>query len=138
MNTASLNLEKLAAERAQAMVSAAQGEKKVETLERLATKALGVLQEQGVYALILFLFSRTGDEATAAQWIRTELFAAWQALPGSPREVEDLSPQIRPERALEIFSQHLLGNLRALLLLRDLYEQTLIYARYAAKAAKGG
>jgi len=138
MNTTSLNLEKLAAERAQAMVSAAQDKKKVETLERLVTKALGVLQEQGVYALILFLFSRTGDEAAAAQWVRTELFAAWQALPGSPEAVEDLSPQTRPERALNIFSQYLLGDLRALLLLRDLYEQTLIYARYAAKAAKGG
>ena len=35
----------------------------IENLENLATKALGVLQEQGVYAMMVFLLSRSGDKA---------------------------------------------------------------------------
>jgi hypothetical protein len=50
--------------------------KPVETLERLSTKALGVLQSQGVYALMLFLFSRTGDEKLVSPLIRRQLYAA--------------------------------------------------------------
>lgn len=71
MAVENLNLDRVAAERAQAMVRKAKNgvdkvEKPVDTLERLTTKALGVLQEQGIYAMMLFLFSRTSDEYNIA------------------------------------------------------------------------
>jgi hypothetical protein len=160
-----LNLDKVAAERAQAMVAGAKQmqsvKKPIDTLERLATKTLGVLQEQGVYACMLFLFSRTrdlagerggstqgvyacmlflfsrsSDEAKVAPVIRAQLFQAIQALPafaGDPVPANDADAQT----ALRFYSDHVLGDLDLTLLVRDLYEQTLIYARYGAKAAGG-
>ena len=136
MSAEILNLDTLAAERAQAMVNKAkQGvadvKKPVETLERLDTKALGVLQEQGVYALMLFLFSRTSDEKKVAPLIRAQLYEALTQLP----DFEGLTIEDDAERALEVYTDNVLKNLDTLLQVRDLYEQTLIYARYGAKAA---
>lgn len=131
-----VNLDKIAAERAQAMVrgasSARNVKKPVETLERLATKSLGVLQEHGVYALILFLFSRTGDEKNIAPHIRRELNAALKSLPAFKNT--DISSSA--QEALQFYAQNVLDDLDRLLLVRDLYEQTLIYVRYSAKAAE--
>lgn len=137
MSTEILNLDKLAAERSQEMVNrvklANDVKKPVETLERLATKALGVLQEQGVYAMMLFLFSRTGDERVVQPFIRAQLYEALKQLPVFQQAViEDM-----PEKALEFYAEKVLYNLDILLLVRDLYEQMLIYARYSAKAAGG-
>jgi len=167
-----LNLDKLAAERAQAIVKKvrakaeeeaaergqrenkppdqierdkkAQREKRTETLERLATKTLGVLQEQGVYAMLLFLFSRTSDEEKVAPTIRGELFNALKELPGfkNKSEVQSLQENTDAQTALGVYSEKVLdeksspGGLDTLLLVRDLYEQTLIYTRFGAKAAK--
>jgi hypothetical protein len=143
MSVENLNLDKVAAESAQAMVKKAKEDpqvkknvkKPVDTLERLATKALGVLQEQGVYAMMLFLFSRTSDEKEVAPLIRSQIYEALRKLPGFETEsIEDNS-----DKALEYFTRKVLNNIDTLLLVRDLYEQTLIYARYAAKAeGKGG
>ena len=133
-----INLDKLAAEQAQAMVGKAQqgvkdAKKPVETLERLVTKALGVLQAQGVYACMLFLYSRSGDEAKVAPLIRVQLLKALEAVPGLSGIPEDKAPE-----ALKFFADRVAGNsLGTLLLVRDLYEQTLIYARYHAKALSG-
>ena len=136
MSAETLNLDKLAAERAQAMVNKAkQGvadvKKPVETLERLDTKALGVLQEQGVYALMLFLFSRTSDEKKVAPIIRNQLYEALKKLP----DFKDVDIKDNAEKALKLYTADVLNNIDTLLLVRNLYEQTLIYARYGAKAA---
>lgn len=135
------NLDKLGAELAQNIVVSAielgVGKKPVDTLERLVTKTLGVLQEQGVYAAILFLFSRTGDEAKIAPKILGQLFDALKELSifaentGIPSEGADAPT------TLKFYSDNVLEDLDTLLLVRDLYEQTLIYARYGAKAAGG-
>lgn len=140
MSVENLNLDKVAAERAHAMVREAKSgvdkmKKPVDTLERLATKALGVLQEQGVYAMMLFLFSRTSDEKEVARLIRSQLYEALRKLPG----FETASIEGNSDKDLEYFTGKVLNNIDTLLLVRDLYEQTLIYARYAAKAeGKGG
>jgi hypothetical protein len=144
-----LNLDKLAAERAQEMVRRAREgipevRSPIETLERLATKTLGVLQEQGVYAMLLFLFSRTSDEEKVAPVVRGELFNALKELPGfkDNTEVQSLHENTDAQRALETYSKNVLdernspGGLDTLLLIRDLYEKTLIYTRFGAKAAK--
>jgi len=161
-----LNLDKLAAERAQAMVNtvrtkeereaAERGQrenkppdqierdkqalrkKRTETLERLATKTLGVLQGQGVYAMMLFLFSRTGEEEMVSPIIRDQLFKAIQELPRFENNgaVQALQESTDAKEALEVYSTYVLNDLDTLLLVRDLYEQTLIYTRFGAKAAK--
>jgi hypothetical protein len=140
-----LNLDKLAAECSQGMVSAAsQGvkdvTKPVETLERLSTKALGVLQAQGIYALVLFLFSRTSDEKAVAPLVRKQLYAALHQIPDfkdNPNLERFTRNEPGPSEVLKFYTDHILGQgaLDTTLLVRDLYEQTLIYARYGAKAA---
>ena len=138
MSTTTLNLDRVAAERAQAMVARAkcvEGVKRpVNTLERLATKTLGVLQEQGVYAMMLFLFSRSSDEAKIAPCIRAQLFKALDDLPSSFKK-EIPAENTDTHTALKFYTDEVLVDLDTLLLVRDLYEQTLIYARYGAKAA---
>lgn len=139
-----LNLDKLAAERAQEMVKEVQHPNKVkevkqpiETLERLATKALGVLQEQGVYAMMLFLFSRTSkEEKRVAQVIRAQLFKALEALPIFHEDGQVPAENTDPRTALQFYTDKVVDDLDTLLLVRDLYEQTLIYARYGAKACQ--
>jgi hypothetical protein len=141
-----LNLDQKAAQYAQHIVDRAKVipnvKKPIDTLERLVTKTLGVLQEQGVYAALLFLYSRTSDEAKIATAIRGPLFRLLQ-----DREAKHAIPIFQNKNvpaddadaktALAFYSQEVCENLDTLLLVRDLYEQTLIYARYGAKAAGG-
>lgn len=138
-----LNLDQKAAKYAQDMVNRAKGANEVsmpvETLERLVTKTLGVLQEQGVYAMLLFLYSRTSDENKIAPSIRNPLFLLLRDddqnhyVPGfNGKKVPNGNTST--QEALEFFSEHVLSDLDTTLLIRELYEQTLIYARYGAKA----
>lgn len=120
-------------------------------VENLVTKALGVLQNHGVYAMALFLFSRSGKETESNQMSAEERIAV-QILAGlwplrEPREAKIQNGRLVLDKApLEINSakkemlnefRNLGQDLDTLLLVRDLYEQTLIYARYHAKAMKG-
>ncbi|AEH44108.1 hypothetical protein Thein_0223 [Thermodesulfatator indicus DSM 15286] len=122
------NLDKVAQDHARKMLDVSDKE----TLERLVTKALGVLQNQGVYAMMLFLFSRSSKEKEIAPVIRNSLYDALKRLVNFKNETIVDSPK----EALEFYSQKVVENLDTLLLVRDLYEQTLIYARFHAKAAK--
>lgn len=138
-----LNLDQKAAYYAQKMVVKAKSvsdvSKPVETLERLATKTLGVSQEQGVYAMMLFLYSRSSDEAKVAPVIRAQLFRLLRDRE-QHHEIPVFANKDVPadnagaQSALAFYSEHVLNDLDLLLLVRDLYEQTLIYARYGAKA----
>lgn len=95
-------------------------------LERLLNKAIGVLQENGVYALMLYLSSRGSTEQQAARKIKTALRELWYdqrlmiCLPSEQDEFDTV--------------QQLAQNLDKLLLVKNLCEQTLIYGRYHAKA----
>lgn len=143
MNT-TLNIDQLAARYAQNMLSSTQNDKKsIDTLNRLVTKTLGVLQEQGVYAMMLFLFSRTGDEKNNAPYIRKELIEMLRKLPvfsnvDIPNSKSNDAGK-SDQDVLEFYSSdNVIGDIDTLFLVRDLYEQTLIYARYGAKAATKG
>ncbi len=136
------NLDKLAAEKSQEIVSLSENikdvNKPIEALERLVTKTLGVLQEQGVYAMMLFLYSRTSSEKKVAeQGILPVLINTLQSLPdfnstqNIPRNNSDR------EEVLKFYAKKITSDLNLLLLIRNLYEQILIYTRYHAKA-KGG
>jgi len=118
-----LNLDQLAAQYAQKIVADGQ-----DGLENLITKTLGVLQEQGVYACLLFLFSRTGNEKKLEKKTRPHLYNLLKELPSFQESV------INDENGLQFFSDSVCSDLDTLLLVKELYEQTLIYARYGAKA----
>lgn len=119
-----LNLDQLAAQCAQKIVADGKAD-----IENLVTKTLGVLQEQGVYACMLFLSSRSGNEKGLAEKTRPHLYNLLKELPAfANSQVTDANP-------LQFFSDTVCDDLDTLLLVKDLYEQTLIYARYGAKAA---
>ena len=130
-----LNIDQLAAKHSQQMVSETLKEKRAaKALTNLVTKTLGVLQEQGVYAMMLFLFSRTSDERDIARLIRKELIEMLKQLPAcssftTPDYMDD-------KKTLKFYSNEVMDDLDTLFLVRDLYEQTLIYARFGAKAAE--
>jgi len=154
-------LDYVAAKTAQQIITRTVGQevknhKKVEArdVDTLITKTLGVLQSQGVYAMALFLFSRSGKETEASKmkaeeriatevlswlWPLREPFKVLQNVQNGQKLITDRPfNQINQEKEemLKTFAD-LTANLDTLLLVRDLYEQTLIYARYGAKAAEG-
>jgi hypothetical protein len=120
---------------------------KPQDTENLITKALGVLQENGVYACVLFLYARSTD-AKIAKEVRYELLRMTfdLGLPLPPetnkQEFDDLKELLREDKGqdwkngLKYVSDGICSNLDTLLLVRQLWEQTLIYARYGAKSWK--
>lgn len=128
-----VNLDLCAAEKAQAIVSATieQDKQDKDDVDNLATKTLGVLQENGVYAAVLFLHSRTRekDQRIAEQISRYLL----ELLPEVGVEAP-LLHQKDVQEMLKFLSGHVLCDLDQLLLVKRLWEQTLVYARYGAKA----
>lgn len=156
---ARLTLDYLAAKTAQAVTSVIgskvkNGEIEPTDVDNLATKALGVLQSQGVYAMFLFLLSRSGDKVEEEEMKKEERVACelvsklWplrepvKALLEEEGKAENgaLAPEEvnKREKKREILEHiaKLTEDLDTLLLVRDLYEQTLIYTRFGAKAAK--
>jgi hypothetical protein len=101
-------------------------EKPSEELKNLLQNALAVLEEQGVYALFLFLQARGGEDGKA---ISKGLHAF---LKETPRQAHLLSDDADVFAAL----QKLAEDLDTLLLARDLLRQTLVYARYHASVPR--
>lgn len=91
--------------------------------ENLLTDALGVVEEQGVYAFFLFLEARgkgPGKEISSA----CATFLQDQGLLQNGNDV------------LRALRSDVVTKLDALLFARDLLRQALIYARYHAKASE--
>ena len=104
-------------------------------MENLATKALGVLQENGVYAALLYLYSRSDSEQHIAKPIRVQLLGLTRLLkPSPPTGVAEKPVDDKAEQALKFLTDDISNDLDKLLLVKQLWEQTLIYARYGAKA----
>lgn len=103
-------------------------EKPSKELEKLVTSALAVLEEQGVYALFLFLETRGGKAAP------TIVQEAHKLLRETPRRAPLLSDKGNSNgngngdvfKSLQSMSE----DLDKLLLARDLLRQALVYARY--------
>lgn len=96
-------------------------------LEKLVTSALAVLEEQGVYALFLFLKTRGGDAAKTIEQKACELL----------RETPRRAPLLPGDGDVFTSLQRMSEDLDKLLLARDLLRQTLVYARYHARAPQG-
>lgn len=122
------NLDLLAAQAAQQIIKNTESFK-AEEVDNLATKALGVLQENGVYASILFLYSRSSKDAQIAPTIRQKLLSL-----ASQEVLNKKPPTDEPQQALKFVIEDICNELDTLLLVKQLWEQTLIYVRYGAKA----
>lgn len=132
-----LNLDREAARCAQDIVSQAVALSKVEAqhVDNLVTKALGVLQENGTYACTLYLYSRTqSEEKKVAEVVRSKLLNLAEELDDRFKFGWGKAGGREPESALKYVSNKLCEQLDPLLMLKGLWEQTLIYARYGAKA----
>jgi hypothetical protein len=116
------NLDRLAAQHAQAVVQS--GDQHIETT---VTKALGVLQENGVYACFLYLLAKEKDNGKTIVEkmlkLLDDLGFGW----GQPDNQT-------PETILKYISDNVTSDLERLLLAKETLEQMLIYARYGAKA----
>ncbi len=124
-----MNLDLEAAKTAQGIIKETTYNKSNE-VENLITKTLGILQENGVYACILFLYSRTSNSDEAVNKVtRKQLIGMTELLDKNKKyEGDD-----KADGVLE-FLTTICNDLDMLLLTKQLWEQTLTYARYGAKA----
>lgn len=129
------DLDRLAAQAAQEIVK--EHTQNPKELDNLVTKALGVLQEQGVYAGLLYLYAQSEN---AAKTIRTRLLEMLKDEILRPLNLAidgDVSRMVWQEVSRQLLEERkLFDQMDKLFLIKELYEQTLIYARYGAKAAK--
>ena len=118
------NLYYLAAKYAQEIIIHVREPDKV---ENTITKALGVLQENGIYACFLYLLAREKDNGpiVVKEMLKLlgEIFDEWK-----------YSGDISSNEVLSHISDKVTQNLERLLLAKETLEQMLIYARYGAKA----
>lgn len=127
-----LNLDYQAARTAQQIVRQCED---AGTADNVITNALGVLQEMGIYAFFLFLHSRPNrDHKRVAGVISAETLHMLDAI-GIPN-INTGNQQI--ESILATVSEQVVNDLDTTLLVKQLTEQMLVYARYGAKAKKSG
>ncbi len=142
-NGTHLNLDRLAAECAQNIIRRVVDEEETQrnkpesdrkTRKQLAgeidntvTKALGVLQENGVYACFLYLLAKEKENGSV---VVEEMLNLLDGLGSGWGRPDDNSP----EKILSHISDKVTANLERLLLAKETLEQMLIYARYGAKA----
>ena len=119
-----MNLDLVCMKAAQAMV-AGSGDKADK--ENLATKALGVLLENGPYGMMLFLKIQKKEMAPG---YRKQLLAVLRDAAVTPPPPDDADFQ--KETA---WLRGAAANLDTYLFIKRLWQQTLTYARYHAKAA---
>jgi len=136
-----LNLDRLAAQHAQTIIRRLveedkEGMKREDNKEKkkaassadnTVTKALGVLQENGIYACFLYLLAKEGDNGRV---VVDEMLSLLEGLgfgwnKPSNDDVEEI---------LKHITEKVTVDLERLLLAKETLEQMLIYARYGAKA----
>lgn len=122
MNDTPPNLDRLAAQHAQAIVN-----KTKDDIENTVTKALGVLQANGVYACFLYLLAK---EKENCEIVVGEMFNLLDGLGFDWGKPTNNSAQ----EVLKHIIEKVTSDLERLLLAKETLEQMLIYARYGAKA----
>lgn len=127
-NGTSPNLDRLAAQHAQAIISRMTDKKaKASEVDNTVTKALGVLQENGVYACFLYLRAKEGENGAVVVEEMLDLLDGLGFGWGKPTENS-------LKEVLSYISEKVTVDLERLLLAKETLEQMLIYARYGAKA----
>ncbi len=106
------------------------------SLDNLTTKTLGILQENSVYAALLYLYSRSEGEQLVAKQIRIQLLRLTSLFGLEPPIETEANKQVAQDaiEALGFLTNQVCQDLDRLLLVKQLWEQTLIYTRYGAKA----
>jgi hypothetical protein len=120
------NLDRLAAEHAQAVIKNTK-DKKASDVDNVITKALGVLQENGVYACFLYLLAKEKKNGSVIVQEMLELLDRLSFDWGKPNSN-------KAEDVLSHITEKVTVNLERLLLAKETLEQMFIYARYGAKA----
>lgn len=127
MNDKPINLDRLAAQHAQALIKDANDD-----IETTVTKTLGVLQEDGVYACFLYLLAREKENGKATV---KEMLNLLEGLSfGWNKPMKNGQVDLNPDVVLKHITDHVTQDLEQLLLTKETLEQMLIYARYGAKA----
>lgn len=131
-----LDLDLGAAKTAQAIIKDVDATKQAaKAAEDLITKTLGVVQENGPYATIVFLCSNINGEkdttSIVASSVRTNLLDLAETLgAGGLAKSGDF------RKILESVIKNVCSDLHILLLVKQTWEQALIYARHSAKGLK--
>ncbi|BAF58894.1 hypothetical protein PTH_0713 [Pelotomaculum thermopropionicum SI] len=143
---AQANLDRLAAQHAQNIIRRLvdedkDGNKRAEkelkkvasSADNTVTKALGVLQENGVYACFLYLKAKEKDNGDVVIKEMLKLLNSlgfeWGLPTNDKGEVDT-----RAEVVLKYVTEKVTVDLERLLLAKETLEKMLIYARYGAKA----
>jgi len=99
-------------------------------IERCVTKTLGVLQANGIYASLLYMCSRTDEkEEKISRYMMKKLLEIGESMLNIYFE-----NKTDPKVILSDIANKVLNDIDSVLLLEELWKQTLIYARYNAKA----
>ncbi len=99
--------------------------------QHLVNSALAVLLEQGVYAVFLFLCSRSEKEQVAAKSVRGHLFKLIKEYFSDLQEYTETPDKIELMKALRKKFQK---DYEDTFFAKDLIEKTLVYARYHIKS----
>lgn len=139
------NLDRLAAQHAQEVIKRLIKEegkdnkdikKAAAAADNTITKALGVLQEDGVYACFLYLLAK--EEENGAVVIEEMLTLLEKLGFGWNAPKKNGRIDTNPEQVLLHIRDKVTGDLDRLLLAKEILEQMLVYARYGAKARERG
>lgn len=131
-----LDLDLEAAKTAQAIIKDVDPTKQAaKAAEDLITKTLGVIQENGPYAAIVFLCSNINGEkdstSIVASSVRTNLLDLAETL-----GAVGLTKSGDFRRILDSVITNICSDLDVLLLVKQAWEQAMIYARHSAKGLK--
>ncbi|HWB87545.1 MAG TPA: hypothetical protein VG675_25610 [Bryobacteraceae bacterium] len=128
-----LDLDLGAAKTAQAIIKDVEPTKKAaKAAEDLITKTLTVIQENGPYAAIVFLCANTnGGEKDLASSVRANLLDFAEQLGAT-----GLAKSGDFRKILDSVIKNVCSDLDMLLLVKQAWEQVLIYARHSAKSLK--
>jgi hypothetical protein len=131
-----LDLDLGAAKTAQAIIEGVDATKQAaKAAEELITKTLGVIQENGPYATIVFLCANANGEETptskVASSVRVNLLDLAETL-----GARGLMRSGDFRKILDSVIRNVCSDLNLLLLVKQTWEQALIYARHSAKSLK--
>ncbi len=106
-------------------------QEEAEKIENLATKLLGIVQENGIYAGVLFLHTRSSrHDKNMAPAFRDEL------LKYVSKAFQLPAPANEPRAQLRFTTDQVCAHLGRMILVKSVWEQALIYVRHGAKALK--
>lgn len=135
------NLDWIAAKHAQDVIKHSK-HKDAKAVENTVTKALGVLQEDGVYACFLYLLAKekpSDNDKKKQQKSTGEVLVKYMLELLDSLKIDWGKPSgNKPEDVLSHITSNQKITLEQLLLTKETLEQMLIYARYGAKARQDG